>query len=247
MMASEYIKYLTKDEKKAEAPPPLSPKERRKNWFYYHKWHLIIGGILIIIALDLLRGALHIGEVMPDVQIAYVGTRVLPDDLLAAASSELSALCPDANGDGRSVVQINSYPFPETVAGDDTILTLRNSSQVRLMAGLEECSSFLLLVDDPAAFEEAYHILAQKNGEPPVTEADSVKNPENYTFRWEESPALSALTAEDGAMSQASGADPDILSYLNQLAIGRRIQTEERSVRYPEACEAFWNAIAPTD
>ena len=108
-MASEYIQYLIKDEKPAEAPPPLSPKERRKNWLYYHKWHLIIGAVLIVIALDLLRSALHIGEVEPDLQIAYVGTAVLPDDIIPAleallqcSSDEIILFPVDLHGSGET-------------------------------------------------------------------------------------------------------------------------------------------------
>lgn len=243
-MASEYIQYLIKDEKPAEAPPPLSPKERRKNWLYYHKWHLIIGAVLIVIALDLLRSALHIGEVEPDLQIAYVGTAVLTDDIIPALEALLSEHAGDANGDGRTVVTLNSYPLPADAPGDDTMAVLRNSSQVRLMADLEEGSSFLLLLEDPSAFEEAYHILAHPDGTAPEDEEDPILHPENYTVRWADVPFLAAA-AEGGDLAAAAGGNADLIEYLNQLSFGRRVFLGDRGDSIPKENLTFWESLLP--
>ena len=69
-MASEYLLKKYKDVKPDEERE-LTPKEKRQNWWYYHKWHVVIGFILLLICLDLGKSALHIGEVKPDLQIAY--------------------------------------------------------------------------------------------------------------------------------------------------------------------------------
>ena len=183
-MASEYIKYLTKDEKPAEEAPPLSPKERRKNWLYYHKWHLIIGAVVLLVLLDLGRSALHIGETFPDVQIAYVGKYVLPDGVATAMEQQLAAYASDANGDGKTVVRLNCYPQPDPASGDDSAASVRTASVMKLMADLESQVSFLFLTDDPAGFESGIHILAHPDGSLPETEDDSVRHTENYVIPW---------------------------------------------------------------
>ena len=242
-MASEYIQYLIKDEKPTEAPPPLSPKERRKNWLYYHKWHLIIGAVALIIAADLIKNALHIGEILPDVQMAYVGRYVLPADALTVIEEQLSASCPDGNGDGRSVVRFNSYAQPEGAEGDESTLTLRTASTIQQMADLEARQSFLFLMDDPKGWDEQVRILAHPDGTLPETETDSSLHIEDYVIPWNDCPVLAALTAEDGPLARLDSCDDTVLSYLESLYVGRRgYWTDKTSDNY-EACVTFWDNL----
>ncbi len=242
-MASEYIKYLIKDEKPAEEAPPLSPKERRKNWLYYHKWHLIIAVVVLIIAADLIKSALHIGEILPDVQIAYVGQFVLPVDVLSEIEQQLSGCCPDGNGDSRSVVRLNSYAQPVPSEGDDSTLSLRTASTVQLMADLESRGSFLFLMDDPKGWEEQVRILAHPDGSLPETETDTSVHIENYVISWKDCPALAALTAEDGPLAKLDSCDETVLSYLESLYVGRRgFWTDQTSENY-DACVTFWDNL----
>ena len=236
-MASEYIKDLIKDEKPAEAPPPLTAKQRRQNWLHYHKWHLIIGTIAVLILLDLGRSALHIGEVQPDVRIAFAGKYVLPEETVPAICEALSLYCPDANGDGRRVVQLNTYPQPDPEAGGDSAVTLRTASVVQMMSDLESCASFLFLLDDPVSFEGGVRILAYPDGSLPDEAADPAVYVKDCALSWADCPGLAALTAPGGALADA---DETVRSYLESLSIARRGFWTEKTARYPEACEAFW-------
>lgn len=239
-MASEYIKYLTKDIKPEEAPPPPDRKARLKNWFYYHKWHLIIAAVLLLVGAELVINALHIGEILPDVQVAYIGKYVIPEDVMNVLSEKLSAYADDADGDGHSLVLVNSYTKPADTEGNETLAALSASSTVRLMADLEKRSSFLFFMDDPESFEAGVHILAKPDGTLPESEDDAVKHISDYVVSWNDCPALAALTAPDGKITALS---PETASYLESLFIARRGFWTDETCAHPEECEAFWNRL----
>ena len=51
-MASEYLKWKYRDVQRREEFV-MTPEERRKNWWHYHKWHVVIGVLLIALAVYL--------------------------------------------------------------------------------------------------------------------------------------------------------------------------------------------------
>lgn len=91
-----------------DAPVELTKKQRRRNGWHYHKWHVGIGAVALLIAGNLIWHAATQGH--PDYQIAYVGVYPLPEEEAAAWESRLSVLGADCNGDGKAVVWLNQYP-----------------------------------------------------------------------------------------------------------------------------------------
>ena len=85
-MASEYLKWKYRDVKPDE-PIRLTRKEKALNWWHYHKWYVLLGILLLGIVGSLVKSALHIGEIRPDYQFAYVGSDPLPADTVAALES----------------------------------------------------------------------------------------------------------------------------------------------------------------
>ena len=108
-MASEYLKKKYKDVK-PDVKRELTPAEKRKNWWHYHKWHAATAVVLLSILGSIVWNALH--QVKPDYQIAYVGEYALPDDTAAALEAGFAALGEDLNGDGSVVVQLVQYASP---------------------------------------------------------------------------------------------------------------------------------------
>lgn len=151
-MASEYLKWKYRDVQ-PDVPVELTKKQRRRNWWHYHKWHVGIGVIAVLIAGNLVWHAAT--QVHPDYQIAYVGAYPLPEEEAAAWGSRLSALGADCNGDGKVLVQLNQYPTGGS--GDD--LMYAAASNVKLMADLDSCESYFFLLEDPEGFQTNYEIL----------------------------------------------------------------------------------------
>lgn len=151
-MASEYLKWKYRDVR-PEEPVALTKEQRRRNWWDYHKWYVILGAVLLVIAGDWARGVLT--QVHPDYQIAYVGSTPLSPEEAGEWERRLAALGSDCNGDGKIVVQLNQYPATGG-AGDPQYAY---ASNVQLMADLEGRDSYFFLLEDPEGFQTSYDIL----------------------------------------------------------------------------------------
>lgn len=68
-MASEYLKWKYRDVKPSQ-PVQLTKKELRRNWWHYHKWHVLFGAAAVCMAVSLVWSMVM--QVRPDYQIAYV-------------------------------------------------------------------------------------------------------------------------------------------------------------------------------
>ena len=124
----ENYKHLTNDQLQ------LSAREKRANWWYYHKWHVVIGGVLLFCAIDIGKDMLHIGETEADYQIAYVGTHALPDDTIEQLTELFESIGEDCNGDGKITVEIHQYASQDT--GEDGTETGSGSNDNTLSAGV---------------------------------------------------------------------------------------------------------------
>ena len=151
-MASEYLKWKYRDVKPGKAVE-LTKQQRRQNWWHYHKWHVLIVGVLVLIAMDWAWSALT--QVHPDYQIAYVGAAPLDQEDAAAWETRLSALGNDCNGDGNVVVQLNQY----LSAPEDAMYTA--AANVKLLADLDGRESYFFLLEDPEQFQADYEILEE--------------------------------------------------------------------------------------
>ena len=151
-MASEYLKWKYRDVR-PDTPVELTKKQRRRNWWHYHKWHVGIGTVALLIAGNLVWHA--VTQVHPDYQVAYAGAYPLSEEEAVPGESRLSALGTDCNGDGRVVVRLNQYPTGGS--GDD--LMYAAAANVKLMADLDSCESYFFLLEDPEGFQADYEIL----------------------------------------------------------------------------------------
>lgn len=232
-MASEYLRKKYQDVK-PDAKRELTPAEKRKNWWYYNKWHMMIGVGLLAILGSIVWNALH--QVKPDYQIAYVGTNALPDDTAAAVESCFAALGEDLNGDGSVVVRLVQYASSEEMDAQSVMAV-----KVKLMADLTECESYFFLLEDPEQFQREYGSLRRLDGSLPMDGDDSA---EGTYLAWEECPALAQMDLGEYAYSLLGGTAAGSSNELAAgLSIARRGFWTEKSAPYPEGCEALWNKL----
>lgn len=233
-MASEYLKWKYRDVKREE-PAELTPAERRKNWWHYHKWHLAAVVALAGIGASLAGHALGPGRTTPDYQVAYVGEYALPDDTAAAIERAFASLGEDLNGDGRATVRLNQYPILSADPGTAA------AGEAALMADLLECESYFFLLEDPDRFQADYHALRRLDGSLPEDGDDSA---DGTCLAWGNR-LLPAGTepgeyARDlpGEAAGGSSGGPAAGPYL-----ARRGFWTEKTAPYPEGCEALWNRL----
>ena len=232
-MASEYLKWKYRDVK-PEKRPELTPEEKRKNWWHYHKWHVGLAVVLAGIGIGLVARALGFGQVKPDYQVAYVGESALPDDTAAAIERAFASRGEDLNGDGRVTVRLNQYP----AGGGDP--GLAESGLVTLMADLLDCESYFFLLEDPDWFQANYQALCRLDGSLP----DQFGSADGTYLAWTDCPAL-AGTELGGYSYQLmgetiSGSSDELVS---GLYLARRGFWTEKTAPYPEGCGALWDSL----
>ncbi len=232
-MASEYLKWKYRDVK-PEKPVTMTPAEKRKNWWHYHRWQVLLGAVLLAALADIAWHALGLGETLPDYQIAYVGTDPLPEDTVLAVERAFSSLGDDINGDGKVSVRLTQY-----AGGGDAEAAY--SAGVSLTADLLECESYFFLLEDPERFQTEYHSLCRLDGSLP---AENDNSADGICLAWSRCPALAGQDL--GAYSYSllgetvSGNNQALVA---PLFLGRRGFWTEKTTEYPEGCEALWERL----
>ena len=237
-MASEYLKWKYRDVA-PEEHIELTKQQRRRNWWHYHKWHVVIGAVLLCAIGNILYNALGIGEIWPDYRIAYVGSVYLPDETVAALESALSELGEDANGDGRVAVELRQYVSGSAGNADAAYFTMAASA--KLMADITDRDSYFFLLEDPESFQLGYHALRRLDGTLPT---DVDRDWERCCIRWADCPALAGLDLggyEETLLTQQNTGDNQAL--LENLYLARRGFWTEKTSDNVEACDALWDAL----
>lgn len=236
-MASEYLKWKYRDVQ-PDQPVELTPRQKRANWWYYHKWYVLLGVGLLALGTYLGTRVLGIGQVRPDYQVAYVGLDALPEETAAALESALANLGTDCNGDGQVVVQLNQYVMGDS-SGEGAVYAYAGST--KLMADLDACESYFFLLEDPEAFQANYQVLRRLDGSlPEETDQDY----ESCCLSWSGCPVLRELPLgeyTEKILDQEIHGDNQ--ERLATLSVARRGFWTERSCSYSQQCDVLWNAI----
>ena len=222
-----------------QSPKPFS--YRAKNWWYYHKWYVICGIILVFILGDIAWNALGIGTKKPDFQIAYVGKLPLPDDTVVALEQAFASLSGDFNGDGEAIVQVNQYTL-DFRSADSEAASTNYTSEIQLMADLSACESYFFLTDDPEALQQGLQIFAGPDGSAPdetdVSVADKV-------LLWADCSALTDMDLGSYTISVAgSEITGDSQELLSGLSLGRRYFVGGKTIDSISQCDELWNRIS---
>lgn len=211
-----------------------------KNWWYYYKWYVICGVILLFILCDLAGNALGLQKESPDFQIAYVGKAPLPGDTADALEKVFASIGGDYNGDGKVIVRLNQYIDGGQSADMDTAY-YEYASEITLIGDISDCESYFFLMDDPESFQQSFQILAASDGSCPDGNDYSVRD---KVFSWARCPALAQM--ELGAYCDISlgiKKEGDSNELLNDLYIGRRCFYTEDTTKYAKDCSRLWDYI----
>lgn len=211
-----------------------------KNWWYYYKWYVICGILLLGVSGQLIGNALGLWEKSPDYQIAYIGKTKLPSDTVSALEQAFSSISKDFNKDGKVVVKVNQYIIGSQNPDADT-LYYEYGSEITLIGDITDCESYFFLMDDPESFQQKFQILASSDGSCPNETDYSVKD---KVIAWTDCSILSNM--ELGSYSTTilgqnlSGNNQDILS---ELFIGRRCFYTESVTENLEKCSELWDSL----
>lgn len=249
VMAGEYFRWKYRDVK-PEEKRELTKAEKRKNWWDYHKWFVVLGIVAVLFLGGLVWNLLGIGRVRPDYQIAYVGSAALPGDTVAALETAFSELGEDLNGDGKVVVTLNQYvTYADLIRqkeetgerGNEEIYMQAQASRISLTADIDARDSFFFLLDDPEGFQQIYEVLSYPDGTLPEGEDWSA---DGMYLSWTECPVLSGLELGSYTLNylgvELTGDSQELLS---QLYIARRGFWTGEGCDHLEGCEALWEKL----
>ncbi len=103
---------------------PESASEKTKNWFWYHKWILLIGALIII--LGAVIASVYFIKPKPDIEIYSVSNYTTTFRRLF--ETNLPRWCDDVNGDGQSVVTVAQAPDDAALSAIEDYEEMQNGS-----------------------------------------------------------------------------------------------------------------------
>lgn len=226
-----------------EPPREYTKKEKAANWWHYH-WVIVAVVVLVVLfGVWIIKDTVF--QTRPDVQIAYVGTSDLPTDTVTALEEALTPFCSDLNGDGKVVVQVDSYTVDFDAANENTDAYYQMAGVTRLSAELATGGkTYIFLMEDPEGFENQTGALQYLDGTVPDDPETATPDWREMVYRWTDCPVLTGLDLGDyegiTLMDDNVGSNQSVLSHLY---VGRRGVWDEKQVANYEGCADLWDAL----
>lgn len=233
---SENLFYLLQQENQNT----LTRSQKVKNWWHYRKWYVILGAVLFAAVCSLFGNALGFFHKSPDLQIAYIGKTILPQDTIHAMEQIFASLAEDYNQDGEILIQIRQY-ISNSRNSDAETAYYQYASEITLLGDISEGESYFFLMDNPQSFQQEYQLLASPDGNCPNQADYSV---DDKTILWSDCSILSE--AEAGSYTEiiagqtVTGSNQELLA---GLYLGRRCFYNEKTTAHADECSALWDIL----
>lgn len=224
----------------ASSPEQMTKSQKRKNWWHYYKWYMIVGFILFAALIYIAGNAMGLFTKSPDLQIAYVGVNPLPEDTVSALEQIFATLIADFNRDGEVIVKVNQYTGDPNAEDTETAY-YQYASEITLVGDISSCESYLFLLEDPQSFQREYQILAEPDGNCPGNADYSVGG---KVIAWTDCPLLSSADLGSytilAAGQEITGSSQELLS---GLCLGRRCFYNDKTTDNRENCDSLWQLL----
>ena len=222
-MAGEYVRWLARDVKPREKQE-LTPQEKRRNWWAYHKWHVVIALVCAVLLGDVVYDAVQNSRNRPDYVVAYVGQTALPDTLAQIVEDGMAQLGEDLNGNGKVQVELRQYVLSDGSDSNPALVmedTERGyASSLLLQGNIETVESMIFLLEDPELFRTSFPILCRTDG---TLVEDTPDSQVPLYYRWGDCPLLAGLELPNFEVPVITGmVEGDSQAALSGLAVARR-------------------------
>ena len=174
-------------EKKAEQAEK-TPRGKWGNFWFYHKWHVLIGAAVVLVAAWIIVSTVQ--TVRPDYTVGLLSQTPYPDTVLDSLAQGLEKYGKDLNGDGKVVVQVAQYTLPAPAASGAGIIASGSGSaaqlnlqqiqvdQTKFVTDISSGTSMIFICDDKSFLqqEKSEKMFAYSDGStPPANAADYEK------------------------------------------------------------------------
>lgn len=225
-----------------EPPREYTKKEKAANWWHYHWMAVVVAVLVVVFGVWIIKDTVF--QTRPDVQVAYVGTSDLPTDTVTALQDALTPFCSDLNGDGKVVVQVDSYIVDFDAANESTDAYYQMAGVTRLSAELSSGGkTYIFLLEDPEGFEAQTGALQYLDGTVPDDPETPDADWREMVYRWTDCPVLTGLDLGDyasDAVQSESGSSQELMS---QYYIGIRGAWNKDTADLLAGGEELWNKL----
>ena len=242
-MAGEYVRWLARDVKPLEKKE-LTPRQKRRNWWDYHKWHVLIAVVGLLFAANLVSDVVRNTRNEPDYTIAYVGQTELPIDLIEKVEEALAEYGEDLNGNGEVQVVLREYRlYDESTDLDQAVqeeyAERSYNDSMLLTVNIETAESLIYLLEDPELFGSTYPILCHTDGALPEEGSDAP-----MYYLWKDCPVLAGLELGTFQLPDVYGpVEGDCQSAMSGLAVARRGIWEDGAEEKTDGAVRLWEIL----
>lgn len=183
-------------------------KEKRKNWWYYHKGYLLIAVTAVAVVAYAVFSAAT--QPKPDYSVAVLSSFSLPDEVTSALEEHLSHYADDRNNNGKAEVKVISYTFSDMSSPE-----ANQASFIRFAGDAENGDCMIYLCDEKALdwLGESMAGFFQYNSGDPMPEGAC--DYENAMRPWESFQGLESFAPEGTDSGWTSQQIQEICGKLN--------------------------------
>ncbi|MGN0479435.1 MAG: hypothetical protein ACI4GO_08365 [Hominenteromicrobium sp.] len=214
---------------------PTTGSEKRQNWWFYHKTHVLVGLLVVAFAVGIIYS--FVSKENPDYTITVMTEYLIPNDLQSDLQEHFESYGEDLNGDGKVIVALQCYRFAKDTSTDYEASELQ-ASFVKFAADASAGDSMLFIYDD-----KSYAYLDQNDLEGFFGPVGNME--EDYCL-WKDVPGLNTLKlnhyTEEGASIES------VLKVLGELKVSIRTAEgtafdKEEKVEYREHCIELFDRL----
>lgn len=244
-MASARYLLNIQPEPPEQPPEKMTRKKKLENFWFYYKWHLIIGAVVLVLVGSFVYEMAS--QVDPDYQIAIVTETMLPDAVLEGLETQLAGFADDFNSDGKIKVSVMQYNL--SIGGGDATNPADPYTQMagstKLMADAQSGDSMLYLTDDVKGFQAAHSLFAYNDGTTPAE--GETPDFSRMGVQWADCPKLAALDL--GQAVQFDGTSVPAQDYMKSFVLlprafeGTAVADKQKLVAYHESSLRLFDAL----
>ncbi|WP_367924505.1 hypothetical protein [uncultured Ruthenibacterium sp.] len=231
MASARYTLNITPDEPD-EPQKPMTPKQKWENFWFYHKWHLLVGALVLFLVGTLVWEV--VTNVEADYTIGVLTSKSLPYNAEITLSEKIAELCDDRNGDGTVEVQVIEY----WISDDPVDANTQMAMVTKFIGDIQTGESMLFLTDDVDKFQKQYGIFAYNDGTSP--EDYETADTEGMGVLWSECPALTALDLGNTEELDGSEGVP-LQDVMKDYTLVKRVYTDS-VLEGDEELTAYYNS-----
>lgn len=209
-------------------------KDKRANWWYYHKVHLVVAILAVAVVGSIVYSM--VTKVNPDYTIALLTQNTYSTDVTDRLAEQLEAYADDRNHDGQVIVRVSAY----AIGTDSNDMQVQQANQVRFIGDTTSFESVIFLTD-----AESFEWLESEDGGfftylDGTTPESGATDYDNMRIPWTDCKALSQMDLSIDMLDK-----DEAQKYMSNLFISTRLiegsgfANDSDKVAYYEDCQAL--------